>query len=172
MNKKERVEIESNNHIKTDADIITDRTDESPVVVRLELTNELSRTISIHTGLPFPISGTRAAEAPVPAHLVPTADHVRERNLNGPSEPYHLEEIGGEECWVREDGYGGVDTLAAQGIRAEETETFDFALVVDPNAEECLSPGDYVFEAELGVSHPPEFEVLEWLTWQITVEIA
>lgn len=172
MKMKVDCSLKENDYIRADARMVQNRPDDSPDILRLEITNELSRDISIHTGLPFPISGTRAVDAPVPAHLVPTSSHIEERHLKGPSKPYHIEEIDGEKCWVREEGYGGVDVLAAHGIHEKETERYDFAFVVDPDAEECFPPGDYVFEAELGVSLPPDHEIQEWLTWRTTVQIA
>ena len=159
-----------------------------PGVVRLELGNPSDREVTVSTGFPFPLGHDDAVESPVPAFLRPTEESLRRHRPDDPEkllhqepsdevpdfrEPFHRGTLdrGGSRCWIAEP-YGGMDVLVGRGIGPGQTLTFDFGLVVSPDAEACFPPGEYDFETDLEFSRPPDYRTGEPVTWRITVEIA
>lgn len=158
--------VPSDREVRIGVEVIGQFTESSPAELRLESSNEAptKREFDFNTVAPFgPLVGHSDTGGRI--HAIPSDDSAGAGPYTAvvPRSPI-------DGCWKLADRYPtdyfGLLWPAAPGA----TTAMTYAVLDDPEADDCLPAGEYRFEDEWGERHPDDDEFVEH-SWGFTADL-
>ena len=156
--------VPSDRQVRIDIEVVEQFSDDAPARLRVRFTNEApaGREFLFGAVSPFgPVACDAAGGGSV--HVVPESGTA----ANAGSYADVVPDSPVDGCWRLLDWYDSIDRGILWRADAGETTSTIYAVLSDPESEDCLPPGEYRFEAEWG--ERSDGEEVAWYPWGFTL---